>query len=103
MTKRLEKLRGCFNGTGITSTNYKDEVHWISVQDRLPDKNNHKEVLTFEIIINIKTKKKIKCICLEETESIHKDENGIYSDGGGENITHWMPLPQPPKEYHEMD
>jgi hypothetical protein len=70
---------------------------WISVKDRLPDKKKHKEVLTFEYLKHIKSGRKIPFIWIEETKCIHKDESGVYSDAGGENITHWMPLPEKPK------
>lgn len=77
-------------------------MNWISVEDRMPSKKN-KEVLTFELMpkMNKKTnsfnkKRTIPIICLEEVKSLHKDENGVWSDGGGEHITHWMPLPDAP-------
>jgi len=42
---KFENLRGCFNGTGITSENYKEYLfgmhdQWISVKDKSPPKED---------------------------------------------------------------
>lgn len=71
-------------------------MNWISVKESMPDRKEHKCVLTFEYVEHVKTKKKLPMICLEETSSIQKDKDGVWSHGGGEDITHWMPLPEPP-------
>ena len=73
-------------------------MEWISVKERMPDGRTHKEVLTFEKITPIDSTKQVDCILIESTKSLHKDKNGVYSDGGGEDITHWMPLPGAPQD-----
>ena len=68
---------------------------WISVKDRLPDKDGS------YLILN-----KRKYIFDAEYESIYKSFGCWHEfiDGAGnewiayKEITHWMPLPQPPKE-----
>jgi len=71
-------------------------MEWIKFSDKMPDRRSIKEILTFEKIVDVNGKVK-SIICIEETKSIHKDKNGFYSDGGGENLTHWMLLPDSPK------
>lgn len=72
-------------------------MEWISVKERMPDGRSIKEVLTIEYIL-YKNGKIKPIVCLEETKSLHKDKNGVFSDGGGAHITHWMPLPDLPKD-----
>lgn len=69
---------------------------WISVKDRLPDKDD-----LYLTIVSGKPQENIELI---ETymlgEYWHKwgwclDE---YPDWEKPNVTHWMPLPEPPKE-----
>ena len=64
---------------------------WISVKDRLPEKEQ--KVLVFYKAI-------------EEKNRIHNDviatnwrkSNGDFIPFGGYEITHWMPLPNPPRD-----
>jgi hypothetical protein len=64
---------------------------WISVDDRLPDKNQ--KILAFYK-------------ALGEENRIHNDliatnwrkSNGDFIPTAGYKVTHWMPLPEPPKE-----
>lgn len=74
-------------------------MQWISVKERLPSRKKFKEVLTFEYIKCSKTKKKIPIIRVELAEDIYMDlkKEVCWSEGDGENITHWMPLPEPPE------
>ena len=93
---RLERfkkaeLMGCFNGTGVASTNYKEHLYgmeWISVKDQLPSKGD--EVLTFyEDYFNV------------ASILYFDDENRPHFISGSyvfDHVTHWMPLPEPPKE-----
>ena len=60
-------------------------MEWISVKDRLPEKWE-------DVLI---------CNCYSEvdTDMIWENPSGsfeFYFEGG--NVTHWMPLPEPPKE-----
>jgi len=59
-------------------------MEWISIKDRLP--KEHESVLLFE--------DKFKTIVYGfwNGEDFYQTFNGLY-DG----VTHWMPLPQPPK------
>ena len=61
---------------------------WISVKDRLPeDKQN---------VLTIDSESKME-VCFYE-----KEWKGVFQQCGGLvkifNITHWMPLPEPPKK-----
>jgi hypothetical protein len=59
---------------------------WISVKDRLSK--------LFENVLTYDGDGKIFINWLEELE------DGIgYFAYGGKTVTHWMPLPEPPKEY----
>lgn len=65
---------------------------WISVKDELPDKNQ--DVLIYrgnyiEDMMHVYT-------YLGNNE--WEDEYGYWSRTDDEGITHWMPLPEPPKE-----
>ena len=66
---------------------------WISVKDRLPEA--HKSVLAI-VYDDIK----IGWIELVSTDpgQFHWVGSGIYIDKGHYALTHWMPLPEPPKE-----
>jgi hypothetical protein len=72
------------NGVTVTDTNVGE---WISVKDRLPEKKG-----TFLVC----TKNDFYC-----TKNIAKARfcNGEWHGTGGvwSNVTHWMPLPEPPK------
>lgn len=57
---------------------------WISVKDELPDLNK-------EVLVNIKLPSRNK-VSLSYNSTL-----GGWQCGYGENITHWMPLPAPPK------
>lgn len=58
---------------------------WVSVKDKLPEL--FKNVLT----INIEGK-----ILINWLEDIENEEGYFAYDG--KRVTHWMPLPEPPKE-----
>ncbi len=68
-----------------------EEEKWISVEDRLPE-NSIQEVIAY---LNTKDHK----IALPVTWRLNKFMffNGEYNSIT-ENITHWQPLPTPPKE-----
>lgn len=69
-------------------------MKWISMKDKKPSKKM-KEVITFEWAEDLEGEK-IYHICIEEVASLHFDEQRVYSDGGGENIIFWMPMPRIP-------
>lgn len=65
----------------------KDAVKWISVEERLPEDKN--EVMVF-------TTKKV---------SKARFYDGRWHGSGGcwMNVTHWMPLPEPPMDGGNVD
>jgi len=73
-------------------------MKWTSFKKKRPNKKKNKEVITFEYLRHIKNGKMIPCACIENTDSIHYRKGFIWTDAGGSNLTHWMPLPEPPNE-----
>lgn len=64
---------------------------WISVKDRLPDRGKHKRILVFSLTGNFHVvSPEYNEWCLWETDT------GFT--GEGIEFTHWMPLPEPPKD-----
>ncbi len=71
---------------------------WISVADRLPDNKEHDWVLAqvvedngFMHIPNVMEYRQQRNDWLDETYGWLSEHNGAFS------VTHWMPLPDPPK------
>ena len=71
---------------------------WISVEDRLPDNKEHDWVLAqvvedngFMHIPTVMEYRQSKNDWFEETYGWISEHNGAFT------VTHWMPLPQPPK------
>ena len=71
---------------------------WISVKDRLPDNKEHDWVLAqvvedngFMHIPRVMEYRQAKDDWFEETYGWLSEHNGLFS------VTHWMPLPNPPK------
>ena len=65
-------------------------MEWISVEDRLPEPMQ--EVLVFDgddLVF-------VRLWSWDDGESHWYDSYGAI-DSCGSNITHWMPLPEPPK------
>ena len=61
-----------------------DRMTWISVKDRLPENDNH-------VLCCTETKKGMKNVI------IGYYMNGAWRCGMNSNVTHWMPMPEPPK------
>lgn len=63
---------------------------WIPVSERLPDVFKH-------VLVNIPGMSPLPTV-----QEAFREKNGMwYSSGfryGADEITHWMPLPEPPKE-----
>lgn len=70
---------------------------WTSVKECMPNPKQFKEVLTFEKLLDVRTFREIFNISIERSDELHKDKDGVWSDTGAENITHWMPLPDAPE------
>ena len=71
---------------------------WISVKDRLPDNKEHDWVLAQVVedngymhIPRVMEYRQAKDDWFEETYGWLSEHNGLFS------VTHWMPLPNPPK------
>jgi uncharacterized protein DUF551 len=73
-------------------------MEWISFKKKRPNKKKHQEVITFEYLRDSDTDELIPHISIEQTSSIYYDEDGVCTDAGGNNLTHWMPLPELPDE-----
>ena len=66
-------------------------MEWISVKDRLPEnKTGNPHELTDDVLVYIK--EGVVGIC----EYYPKDNKWFFDDIEFE-VTHWMPLPEPPK------
>ena len=75
-----------------------EKTKWISVKDRLPDNKEHDWVLAqvvedngFMHIPRVMEYRQAKNDWFEETYGWLSEHNGLFS------VTHWMPLPEPPK------
>ena len=71
---------------------------WISVNDRLPDNKEHDWVLAqvvedngFMHVPKVMEYRQSKNDWFEETYGWLSEHNGAFT------VTHWMPLPEPPK------
>ena len=77
---------------------------WISVKDRLPDNKEHDWVLAQVVedngymhIPTVMEYRQLRNDWFEETYGWLSEHNGLFS------VTHWMPLPLPPKGDKHMD
>ena len=65
---------------------------WISVTERLPEKNG-------KYLCNIKRFGQYAGMQYYYVDVLVFQEDYFFEDGiGTERVTHWMPLPEPPKE-----
>ena len=75
-----------------------EKTKWISVDDRLPDNKEHDWVLAQVVedngymhIPKVMEYRQLRNDWFEETYGWLSEHNGLFS------VTHWMPLPNPPK------
>ena len=75
-----------------------EKTKWISVKDRLPDNKEHDWVLAQVVedngymhIPKVMEYRQLRNDWFEETYGWLSEHNGLFS------VTHWMPLPNPPK------
>ena len=84
---------------------YEDRAEWISVAKRLPKANE--ECLVVAKVGNrtvIDMAERVRCIDIYTKETIYVWEiMHDWDEGEGCEITHWMPLPEPPKMKGECD
>ena len=71
---------------------------WISAKDRLPDNKEHDWVLAQVVedngymhIPKVMEYRQLRNDWFEETYGWLSEHNGVFT------VTHWMPLPEPPK------
>ena len=76
---------GMWYAEALYNAGYRRQSEWISVEDRLPKDN---------VPVIVYKNKYSEVYGNMETAYIH---NGIWRGSIGEAITHWMPLPEPPK------
>ena len=90
--KFKEKIADYLISNGVTVQ------EWISVKDRLPDNEEHDWVLAQVVedngymhIPKVMEYRQLRNDWFEETYGWLSEHNGLFS------VTHWMPLPNPPK------
>ena len=78
----------------------KEEPRWIPVTERLPDKEFWEYQKKYgqdnmEVLVMIKGAK--------VATTLYYDDEGDFSDDNGDTwlVTHWQPMPNPPKEEKE--
>lgn len=64
-------------------------MEWISVEERLPEKGR-------VVLVYISDRKSIMLTHFFDDFSLVRV--GMESGFSGHGVTHWMPLPEPPKE-----
>lgn len=62
---------------------------WISTEDRLPENGTRALVMRFDYVTNTPF---YDLLWLDKGEWWNRRDTGDYA------VTHWMPLPEPPKE-----
>ena len=77
----------CLIANGVTLDNQVSSCKWISVKDRLPEKKGTFLVCTKNDFYGTKNIAKVRFY-----DGEWHGTGGIWS-----NVTHWMPLPEPPK------
>ena len=94
--KRLEEAlenanAACAKWEGLYGAELEKKPAWISVRDILPEKG-------VCVLVRAKTKFAAgESICIDRLENGEKRPVWFYTHGWYE-VTHWMPLPEPPKE-----
>lgn len=63
---------------------------WVSVKDRLPEEN-------CEYIVFVTDIEGEKCVTVDQWLS-HARHWFLFDDKAESEVTHWMPMPPPPKE-----
>lgn len=68
---------------------------WINVEERLPEQGKRYLVVRYDEV----TKTSFVDILWHDAHDLWW--NRLYKNCGSFNVTHWMPLPEPPKEETE--
>lgn len=87
---RLHRL-AAYEDTGFTPAEVQ-QMRWIPVEDRLPEQENTQVLMTDG-----------ECHYISSRNNMVRflDCEGIFipgKAGAGVKVTHWLPLPKPPKE-----
>ena len=69
-------------------------MKWISVKDQLPIPNEKKDILG----INIDSSPEMFWIAIYKNCDYYNKLDFYEEEGRPIHITHWMPLPEPPRE-----
>lgn len=98
--KRLEQARenanaACYMREWLYRAELKKKAAWVSVKDRLPD--NEKPVLAYYGFYREKDDLGARFIGTL-TYFSHDPDPHWQHESTGLFVTHWMPLPEPPKE-----
>ena len=72
-------------------------MSWIKCSERLPKRSKDELIITFQIIECVDGKFKPH-ISVDPRNCLFIRKKKLYSDFGKEEVTHWMPLPEPPEE-----
>ena len=80
----------------------KPEMEWISVKDRLPDVDKTESKFESVTVIAFVPKDRVRPMLYERAyvrgKTVRRWKWIWYRLYDGDEITHWMPLPEPPKE-----
>lgn len=109
----IECFRNCTPCGKCNSYNYSETLYnagyrkqeWISVEDRLPEDVYGKDREQITVLVYTEGKKVSQCSrCAEykliEREPLDRDvfrRTGKFYWNKSKRVTHWMPLPEPPK------
>lgn len=84
----------CFCENYISTADVVPRAEWISVEERLPESNTRCVVWSFDYIWRVRfafynvCTKRWYVVCDDQIKDTKRD---------GVKVTHWMPLPEPPK------
>lgn len=70
---------------------------WISVKDRLPTEKDERNRASFVWVITASACGHVGCIAFDPHKQIFTDEYAGEWIDLTKGVTHWMPLPEPPK------
>lgn len=74
---------------GLQALSEKQNDGWISVKDRLPEERSGQNQ---EFNVMVKGFSRATALCYMGNGAWEDDIGAVY------NVTHWRPLPEPPKE-----
>ena len=76
------------------------EQKWIPVTERLPEDDLVKdsEVKLIKVLVYYKTSMGVPVVRTQIRQKGRRGDRGRWCWAKFEPITHWMPLPEPPKE-----